>query len=125
MAVLTPGAIFLARGFLSLLFPCIVIAGVRFLLHTQFDVFIPTWVLVTGSLLSVPVVIVARIAWDEVYQRHRAAVLGARLVPRLVGRWPGNIDVLIDVIDKVINSYPGEATFSLDAICSEHSMFNI
>jgi len=108
MAFLTPGAIFLTRALISLLLPSVVIVGIRSILKTQFDIFVPTWALITGSALSIPVVIITRLVWDEIYQRRRAAALGARLVPRVVGRWPGNIDVLIYMIDKVRESYPGK-----------------
>jgi hypothetical protein len=87
-----------------------VIAGTRFILKARFDVFIPIWAMVTGGVLGIPVVIIARLVWDEIYQRRRAAALGARLVPRVEGRWPGNIDVLIDAIEKMRNSYPGRTS---------------
>jgi hypothetical protein len=109
MAFLTPGAIFLSRCLTSLLLPSAVIAGTRFILKTHFGISIPIWALVIGNFLGIPVVIIARLVWDEIYQRRRAAALGARLVPRVVGRWPGNIDVLIDAIEKMRNSYPGRS----------------
>ncbi|KIM86057.1 hypothetical protein PILCRDRAFT_816605 [Piloderma croceum F 1598] len=113
MAFLTPGAIFLSRCLVSLLLPSAVIAGTRFILKTQFDIFIPIWALVTGGALGIPVVIIAQLVWAEIYQRRRAAALGARFVPRVVGRWPGNIDVLIDAIEKMRNSYPADGQWDL------------
>jgi len=93
----------------SLLLPSAVIAGTRFILKARFDVLF----LFGRRLLRRPwysVVIIARLVWDEIYQRRRAAALGARLVPRVEGRWPGNIDVLIDAIEKMRNSYPGRTS---------------
>ena len=111
MAFLTPGAVFLARGFVYLLFRCTLIVGIRLLLQTQLHILIPTWVVVAGCILSIPAVNISRLVWDEIYQRRRAAVLGARLMPRIAGRWPGNIDVLIDALAKNENSYPGKKWF--------------
>ena len=113
MAFLTPGAVFVARCFFYLLFRCTLIVGIRFLLQTQLHILIPTWVLVAGCILSIPAVNISRLVWDEIYQRRRATVLGARLMPRIAGRWPGNIDVLTDAPAKNENSYPGKEWFFL------------
>ena len=113
MAFLTPGAVFLARNFFYLLFRCTLIVGIRFLLQTQLHILIPTWVVVAGCILSIPAVNISRLVWDEIYQRRRAVALGARLMPRIAGRWPGNIDVLIDALAKYENSYPGKKWFLL------------
>ena len=107
MDCLTPGAVFLSRGFLTLLFPCTIIAGARFILDKEFGIFIPTWVIVTGTCLGIPIVMLVSVVWDEIHQRRRAAALGARLVPRVKGRWIGNIDVLFDQVDKTRNSFLG------------------
>ncbi|KIM86055.1 hypothetical protein PILCRDRAFT_816602 [Piloderma croceum F 1598] len=70
-------------------------------------------VLVMAGAFSIFFVIIIRVVWNEIYQRRRAAALGARLVPRVAGRWPGNIDVLIDAIDKMRNSYPADGHWEL------------
>jgi len=88
-----------------------VIAGIQVILITQFDIFIPMGVLAMGGAFnSIYFVIIIRVVWDEIYQRRRAAALGARLVSRVAGRWPGNIDVLLDAVNKMRNSYPGETS---------------
>ena len=66
-----------------------------------------------GCILSIPAVNIGRLVWDEIYPRRRATVLGARLMPRIAGRWPGNIDVLTDAPAKNENSYPGKEWFFL------------
>ena len=108
MAFLPRRGVFLTHHLVSLLL--LVIAGIQVILITQFDIFIPMGVLVMGGAFSIFFVIIIRVVWDEIYQRHRAAALGARLVPRVAGRWPGNIDVLRDAVDKMRNSYPGETS---------------
>lgn len=64
------------------------------------------------SVLTIPVVVVVRLVWDEINHRRRAAALGARMVPRIKGFWPGNLDVLIHAVDKIRNSYPGKTRSS-------------
>jgi hypothetical protein len=108
MAFLPRRGFFLTHHLVSLLL--LVIAGIQVILITQFDILIPMGVLVIGGAFSISFVIIIRVVWDEIYQRRRAAALGARLVPRVAGRWPGNIDVLIDAVDKMRNSYPGETS---------------
>jgi hypothetical protein len=107
MAFLSRRGNFLTHHLVSL--PLLVIAGIQVILITQFDIFIPMGMLVLAGAFSIFFVIITRVVWDEIYQRHRAAALGARLVPRVAGRWPGNIDVLRDAVDKMRNSYPGKA----------------
>lgn len=108
MAFLTPGVAFLGRGLISLLFPCAVIAGIRLILAIQFDLVVPTWGVVIASILIIPLVLVARYQWVQFHHRRRAAALGARIAPRLQGKWPGNLDILLDAMDKLQNSYIGK-----------------
>jgi hypothetical protein len=38
-------------------------------------------------------------------QEKEARLLGARLIPCVVGKWPGNIDVLLDMMRAFKSSY--------------------
>ncbi|KAF7331242.1 Cytochrome P450 [Mycena kentingensis (nom. inval.)] len=61
----------------------------------------------TGVLCATSVLLVAytRAWWVSRKQRRMAEALGARLAPRIEGKWPGNIDVLLHFMEE---EYPGE-----------------
>ncbi|KAF7978575.1 hypothetical protein HWV62_45513 [Athelia sp. TMB] len=108
MAFLTPGLAFIARGLLSLVFPFALIVGTRFFLAVQFDLVVPIWATIVLSIVALPVVLTARYQLLQYRHRRRAAALGARMAPTLVGKWPGNLDILLDAMEKLLTSYPGD-----------------
>lgn len=119
--MITPGLAFLGQGFLSLLFPCTTLVGIRVVLNYHFDFPIPIWSLVAIIGTGVPLVLVARIGFDDFTQRRRAAALGARMVPRIRGRWLGNLDVLMTMLRNETYGYPGNVSFICHSgkICSQ------
>ncbi|KAF7966888.1 hypothetical protein HWV62_36642 [Athelia sp. TMB] len=108
MAFLTPGLAFIARGLISLILPCILIAGIRLFLAVQFHLVVPIWATIALSILALPFVLIARYQIHQYHHRRRAAALGARMAPTLVGNWPGNLDILLDAMQKLVASYPGD-----------------
>lgn len=56
-------------------------------------------------LLSIILAAIARVQCSELVQRREAAQLGARLIPRVVGKWPGNIDVMLRLRKSFASSY--------------------
>ena len=108
MAFLTPGLAFIAHGLISLTLPCILIAGIRLFLAAQFHLVVPIWATIALSILALPFVLIARYQIHQYRYRRRAAALGARMAPTLVGNWPGNLDILLDAMQKLVASYPGE-----------------
>lgn len=64
------------------------------------------------GLLTVPVHLVFIILWTSLkgslskyIQDREAQRLGARPIPRIVGKWPGNIDVLLKMLRAFKTSY--------------------
>lgn len=108
MAFLTPGLAFIARGLISLTLPCTLIAGIRLFLAVQFRLVVPIWATIVLSILAFPFVLIARYQFRQYRLRQRAAALGARMAPTLEGKWPGNIDILLGAIEKLVTSYPGK-----------------
>ncbi|KAG2158407.1 cytochrome P450 [Suillus bovinus] len=101
----SPGVAYLTRGFLSVFFPTAssVIIIQRLASLQGFRVphgFCPWWfwaqplwgLLLIFSLMS---------------QRRKATRLGARLVPRVQGKWPGNLDKVVDIFMRLENEYLG------------------
>jgi len=99
MAPLTPGVIFLGRAFAFLLLPCLVTAAVRFILDNHFGILIPKRVVFGATVLAMPIVTTIHLTWVQIKKQRRAAALGARLVPKVPGKRPGNFDVLVQVIN--------------------------
>lgn len=120
--IFTPGGKFLGCALLSLLCPCAFIAGFQYVLDKHLSFFIPAWLLMTATALGAPTVLALRIALDEINQRRRAAALGARLVPRVIGSLPGNLDVLMKLMNEYRHGYPCEirtlCSFSRADSCS-------
>jgi hypothetical protein len=99
MSPLTPGVIFLSRTFVSLLLPGLVTAAVRFILDNHFYILIPKRVVFGATVLAMPIVTTIRLTWVQIRKQRRAAALGARLVPTVPGKRPGNFDVLAQVMN--------------------------
>lgn len=101
MVLNTPGKLFLIRVLLSLVSFCVILTGGRFGLNHWFGLVIPTWVVAV-----MPLVMVLRIGVREIKKHRRAAALGAICAPKAIGRWPGNVDVLIQMIKDSRDGYP-------------------
>ncbi|KZP21731.1 cytochrome P450 [Athelia psychrophila] len=108
MSIATPGIVFLAHAFASLLVLCAFITGGRFVLIDHFGLVIPVSRLLTGIALGIPVLLSLKLAFDEIRQRRRAATLGARLVPRVNGYLPGNLDILVKLLNNWKYGYPSD-----------------
>ena len=87
----------LARTFL--LPPLIISVSAR-LLHLRFG-----WWSLPVYLLSILLAATARVQWIQLVQRREAEQLGARAIPCVVGKWPGNIDVMLRVKKAFASSY--------------------
>ncbi|KAF7982659.1 hypothetical protein HWV62_27113 [Athelia sp. TMB] len=79
-----------------------------FVLINHLGVEIPFSKLLVGTALGVPVLLALKLAHEELYQRRRAYALGARLVPRVRGWLPGNLDLLLHLLNNLKNGYPSD-----------------
>lgn len=59
-------------------------------------------VLYLGSVASFTIV---KAYWNDLLQRQEATSLKARPIPRVVGRWPGNLDILLRMMKDFKTSY--------------------
>ncbi|KIL67120.1 hypothetical protein M378DRAFT_23065 [Amanita muscaria Koide BX008] len=108
MAYLTPGIRFLAAGAGYTSVP--VLGGIaiqRFILKF-YDVYVPTWAIVTASVLAIPVSAFVSIFWKQIKDRRDAEAMGAQLVPKIQGRKLGNVDILQTMMKLSKSAYPGD-----------------
>ncbi|EIW77750.1 cytochrome P450 monooxygenase CYP63 [Coniophora puteana RWD-64-598 SS2] len=79
--------------------PLVLAAGCRW-----GDIRLGYWSL-PAYLLSIVVAFFARVQYSELLQAREARQLGARPIPRVVGKWPGNIDVMLRLSKAFKDSY--------------------
>jgi hypothetical protein len=106
----SPGVAYLARTLLSVVVPAAssVIIAVRLASLKGFRV--PLWLISAVALGAAPLGFLAYVLADERSQQRRAARLSARQVPRVVGKWPGNMDKMVDFITKAEKEYLGTSS---------------
>lgn len=103
----TPGMRYVGRWTVSAVLP---VVGL-FLLLVRLLAFAGISLSVGGSIALLAVnflaVLTAYIASNEISQWRRAAASGARLIPRIQGYLPGNVDKLFAAIGKAETDYIG------------------
>ena len=107
MVRLTPGLRFLASGAIYGSIPFIGGLVVKHLLDKAFDAHIHMWLVIVASLSAFPVGAIIRLSLKEWKDRHDAATMGAQIVPKVTGKWLGNLDVLQKVKEVWASGYPG------------------
>jgi len=110
--IVTPGIDFIAPYLVKLSVPPIFLVLAAKYLATNHHLSIPTWVLVSASILSVPFISATKIIRKSVSDRRTAASLGARLVPVFEGKWIGNLDILSFLLRGFDTGYPGMCILS-------------
>jgi len=111
---ITPGVDFLVKGTSILFFPAIVAYAVGLATKRFGGTPIPAWILVLTGLITAPILAAARISLTRLKHRQEAAALGAKMVPCVRGKWPGNADVLKIMQHSFASGYPGVYTFTLE-----------
>lgn len=104
---LTPGMRYIGRWIVSSILPIIglFVVVVRLLAFAGIYLSVGGSVaLLTATLLTIQT---AHVVSIEIYQRRRAAALGARLIPEIRGYLPGNVDKLFELIRRIETDYIG------------------
>ncbi|KAF7365298.1 hypothetical protein MVEN_00401600 [Mycena venus] len=105
-----PGVSYLGRNALMLGIPiACAITLIRQVAVTIFHTRIPSWLLFCISATGVPLYTTLRLTLRQLHYRREAAKLGARLAPTSSrGKWPGNLDLLIEMQEIWKHGYPGD-----------------
>lgn len=128
MAVITPGVDFIVRHLVNFSLPPTLLAVALRYLAATYDFAVPTWLLVSGSILSVPLISATRIISKSVIDRRNAAAMGARLAPVIEGKSIGNLDILSVMRHDWDYGYPGtwfwrRSDMNLTASSGRHGRF--
>ncbi|KAG2342994.1 cytochrome P450 [Suillus weaverae] len=103
----SPGVAYLTRGLLSVIFPAASFVIIIKRLASLQGFRVSPWLFSVVALGAVPLGFSAYILADEISQRRKAARLGARLIPRVQGKWPGNLDKMVNIVLRSENEYLG------------------
>ncbi|KAG2354387.1 cytochrome P450 [Suillus spraguei] len=103
----SPGVAYLARGLLSVVVPAASSVIILVRLASLRGVRVSPWFISAAVLGAVPLGFAAYVLADERSQRQKANRLGARLVPRMQGKWPGNLDKVVNIVLRSENEYLG------------------
>ncbi|KAJ7212195.1 cytochrome P450, partial [Mycena pura] len=104
-----PGVVFIARKALVVGVPVASSAALIRKLAVSLGFSIPTWVLLSACAASVPFYTTLRLLLRYLRQRREAATMGARLAPTTTdGKWPGNLDLLLNMMKIWKYGYPGD-----------------
>lgn len=102
--LLTPGVLFLSRGALKFGFPCALALGILcYILNVYFGMSISIAYIALGAAAFTPLILGALRTYGQLYQQRRAAILGARLAPKLPGGI-GNIDRVMQLVRSMENN---------------------
>lgn len=104
---ISPGVAYLARGLLSVVVPATSSVIILVRLASLRGIRVSPWLVSAAVLGTVPLGFAAYVLADERLQRRKASRLGARLVPRIQGKWPGNLDKVVSIVLRSENEYLG------------------
>ncbi|KAJ7459777.1 cytochrome P450 [Mycena latifolia] len=107
--MIAPGITYLGRNILLRAIPVACTVAITRQLAATSGILIPTWLLISLSAASVPLYTVLRLTLRNFHHRREATELGARLAPTSNnGKWPGNLDLLIEMQKIWKTGYPGD-----------------
>lgn len=101
----TPGISLLAKTVGGLLLPSVILVATSRLANTYFGIATPSWLLWTACILSSPLLVVCAIWYTILRERYGAWKLGAQPLPRLSGKWIGDVDLLIEIFKFYRDGY--------------------
>ncbi|KIK67201.1 hypothetical protein GYMLUDRAFT_37268 [Collybiopsis luxurians FD-317 M1] len=108
MMLVTPGVNFLSRILAILVLFLFSAAAARRFLARYANITLSNSVFLAVTILSLPVLFTGRILLRDLKHKRHAAALGARPVPKVRGKWIGNLDVLKMMMDNFYAGYPAD-----------------
>ncbi|TCD70445.1 hypothetical protein EIP91_003526 [Steccherinum ochraceum] len=102
---LTPGVPLLAKTIVGLCVPSVVLIALSRSANKHFAITVPAWLLWATCLASVPFLVVCAIWYTILHERYGTWKLGAQPLPRLRGKWIGDIDLLLEIFRTYKKGY--------------------
>lgn len=112
MVYITPGVDFLVKGSLILGAFVGTIVTLNSSVATKAGYHIPTWMLLAGTTIAIPVSLTISVMSRKISNARQATTMGARIVPEAQGQWLGNLDILKKMMENLKVGYPGIFPFS-------------
>jgi cytochrome P450 len=103
----SPGVAYLARGLLSVVVPAASSIIIVARLASLKGVRVSPWLISAVVLGGAPLAFAAHVLMDGRLQQRKANRLSARLVPHVEGKWPGNLDKVVNMVLRNENEYLG------------------
>lgn len=104
---LTPGILLIIQALANLSIPALSVFGSLYVLNYILGISLPpalTWALV---IFAGPIILIVRGLFASLKRKREIRVLGAREVPAIPGKWPGNLDVLFHLLKAFETGYLG------------------
>jgi len=95
-----PGIRFSFDAFKTFVLPPLLAHGLLRLYSTQLSVAIPTFVYASVWFFTLPIYWKARSKFIRIVHAREARKLGVEVLPEIHGKWPGNLDILINLVSK-------------------------
>jgi len=86
-------------------------SGFFYFLHVgakRINANVPLWVTISSSVVALPALFLVQCQFDIWMNRRKARSLGGRLVPVVPTKWPGGIDLVVDMINVFKSGYLGK-----------------
>jgi hypothetical protein len=100
--MVTPGLTFISRILLRLSVPVLSLVAVGHFIDG-----IPEWVLIATPIVVLPAYGALTVWMTELRQGREAKAMGARMTPRVKGKWLGNADLPFVMLEHYRKGYPG------------------
>ncbi|KAH9476510.1 Cytochrome P450 monooxygenase 75 [Psilocybe cubensis] len=113
MVVITPGVDFIARSVASVGLFFGIVVNVHSVVASRLGYHAPTWAIVAGAIFSIPTLATLNIMGRKLYNMYQASRMGAQIVPEAQGKWPGNLDILLEMMKNFKTGYPGDGLVEL------------
>jgi hypothetical protein len=105
-----PGILFLSKLLILLSTPPVAAVVVKKFLDLV-NIHLPIWLCILTATLCLPLYIGASVHLENRRQKLEAAAMGARFAPFLKGKWPANLDIVVESLQKFWHGYPGSVPF--------------
>lgn len=104
---LTPGILLIIQALANLSVPALSVFGSLYVLNYIVRISLPPALKWTLVIFAGPIILIVRGLFTSLNRKREMRDLGAREVPAVPGKWPGNLDVLFHLLKAFETGYLG------------------